>query len=210
MKKRNGFMMAVMLLIIMSLGGCGNQNADPSSNGELVVNTGSVEAVQESEIKTDDEVDSIDEVGKTADMQEGADINLEENSEGTDAETESMEDTAESIPEEPEVEMVDFETWAKQEGNEEPCLVIWNEKLGRQDIMPTFEETMEIYVMQSGDKFAVPYNEKIEDLRISEEPVMFDNTDYYEVLGYKGKLTQINITFKNEQGEYQTLNYLIR
>ena len=68
------------------------------------------------------------------------DVSTEATTAETETKTTETESTEEMITETPaaesEVEMVDFETWAKQEGNEEVCLVIWNEELGVQEIVP--------------------------------------------------------------------------
>ena len=113
----------------------------------------------------------------------------------------------ETTTEEPKVEMVDFETWAKQEGNDEVCLVVWNEELGVQEIMPTLQETEERYQIQDGDRFAIPYNEKIDNVRINKETVSFTNFEYLEVSLSKGERIQIVIIFENEEGELENLNY---
>ncbi len=113
----------------------------------------------------------------------------------------------ESTTEEPKVEMVDFETWAKQEGNDEVCIVVWNEELGIQEIVPTVEESRKTYEIQEGDRFAIPYRKAIADVRINEEVGKFQNLEYLELSLEKGKLTKICITITNEEGEYEFLNY---
>lgn len=68
-------------------------------------------------------------------------------------EASTPEPTAEPTPEpttEP-VEMVSWEEWASQPGEEEPHLVVWNEEKGKQLII----EPGSIYTMEDGDKLAV-------------------------------------------------------
>ena len=116
----------------------------------------------------------------------------------------------ETTTEEPKVEMVDFETWAKQEGNDEVCLVVWNEELGIQEIMPTLQETKKAYETQDGDKFAIPYRENIVDIRIKDETGMWINTEYLEVSISKGEKCQVVIFFENEEGEEEHINYMFK
>lgn len=69
------------------------------------------------------------------------------------AEESTPEPTAEPTPEpttEP-VEMVSWEEWASQPGEEEPHLVVWNEEKGKQLII----EPGSTYNMEDGDKLAV-------------------------------------------------------
>lgn len=59
-------------------------------------------------------------------------------------------------------EMVDWETFAAQEGNEEICVVVYNEITGHQEILLIPEgETNVLYIPKEGDKFAVPIREEI-------------------------------------------------
>ena len=116
----------------------------------------------------------------------------------------------ETTTEEPKGEMVDFETWAKQEGNDEVCLVVWNEELGIQEIVPTLQETEEKYQIQDGDRFAIPYNEKIIDVKINKETGIFSNFEYLELPLTKGEINMVNIYFENGEGEHETINYVFK
>ena len=69
------------------------------------------------------------------------------------AEESTPEPTEEPTPEpttEP-VEMVSWEEWASQPGEEEPHLVVWNEERGKQLII----EPYDTYTLEEGDKLAV-------------------------------------------------------
>lgn len=114
----------------------------------------------------------------------------------------------EPVPEEPKTEMVDFETWAKQEGNDEVCLVVWNEELGIQEILQSYQECEAFYIIQAGDRFAIPYNESITVIRINGEDDSFYNDKYLEVSLIKGEVNQVTILFDNVNGESQNINYL--
>ncbi len=117
----------------------------------------------------------------------------------------------ETVPEESEVEMVDFETWAKQEGNDEVCLVVWNEELGIQEIMPTFKEKEEIRVINEGDKFAIPFNEIVVAIHINDESFSYPTTaDYLEISLIKGQMNKVSIFFKDEEGETKTKGYMLK
>lgn len=72
------------------------------------------------------------------------------------------EPTAEPTPEptaEP-VEMISWEEWASQPGEEEPHLVVWNEEKGKQLII----EPGSTYNMEDGDKLAVSLSLSRENL----------------------------------------------
>lgn len=151
MNKRKYLVMLALSVVTLSLSGCGGQEnagsdgdatveegtqvAENTSDGDETVDTNSSEEVQETESNT--ETDTTEEVIES-------DVEVESNITDVDSESD-VEVNAESIedPEVPEAEMVDFETWAKQEGNDEPCLVVWNERLGIQDIISTWKETNE-------------------------------------------------------------------
>lgn len=214
MNKRKYLIMLVLSVITLSLSGCGsqeetgsdgvatveegNQVAENTSDGDETVDTNSGEEVQETELNT--ETDTTEEVIES-DVEVESDITYVDTESDVEANAESIED-----PEVPEAEMVDFETWAKQEGNDEVCLVVWNEELGIQEVIPPFQEKQEIRGINEGDKFAIPYNEKIRAVMVNDEDVTPPLIDYREVSVMTGG--QIVIIFENEQGELQTINYL--
>jgi len=181
MKKKN-FKSLVCVGILVCMVGCSaGDNGANESNTEL---TGQVEENIQDTTESDLQIDVESELdaAQTNDVQESvtepdAETPNEAMRGDTVSENQTTEGTeAESIPEEPEVEMVDFDTWAKQEGNEEPCLVVWNETTKTQRIIQPMEE----YVIQEGDRFAVPYMEdgKIE---INGELVYWEVGDYTEL-----------------------------
>lgn len=71
------------------------------------------------------------------------------------AEESQMPETADTEPAEADMEMMDFETFAAQEGAESINLVVWNEMTGVQEVIPSFTESNEIYEMQPGDRLAI-------------------------------------------------------
>lgn len=147
----------------------------------------------------------IDEVNKEP-VQEI--IEEDKNDVETEIDVESTEKVVEeTTPEEPIVEMVDFDTWAKQEDNDEVCMVIWNEELGIQDIMPTLSETKKAYEIQEGDKFAIPYKDNIFHVEINDVVYAFENYEYLEVSVPKGEISNVHIAYKNEEGENIILSY---
>ena len=178
---------AGMLLGMVSCS-AGDNGADMNSTeltGQTLENN---QDTTEGDLQTDGESEldasQTDDVQETVTEPDAAttDETVEEDAE-TDAMTENQtaEGTeAEPIPEEPEVEMVDFETWAKQEGNEDCCLVVWNEAMKTQKIM----EDGETYVIQEGDRFAIPYRENYAvDIHVdgNKEVLMWDILDYTEL-----------------------------
>lgn len=114
----------------------------------------------------------------------------------------------ETTLEEPQNEMVDFETWAKQEGNDEVCLVVWNEELGIQEILPTYFESKEIYEIQEGDRFAVPYRSNIAYVSVNgDSDYKFDGSNYLELLLERDQTIQLNLGYDDENGELVVLFY---
>ena len=121
-----------MMLIAVLLTACGSEQKSTSPEQEEVTN-------QQTDIE--EEAEQPTTIG-----------------EATEVETESMsepiaEPATEPTPEptaEP-VEMVSWEEWASQLGEEEPHLVVWNEEKGKQLII----EPDSTYTMEEGDKLAV-------------------------------------------------------
>lgn len=118
----------------------------------------------------------------------------------------------EAAPAKPAVEMVDFETWAAQEGNDEVCLVVWNEELGVQEIMPTVSVSEKVYEVQDGDRLAVPYRESITSFGFRDTATwMWYEAPYYEITLPSGKISVIDIvSHDDETGETEVLTYYIK
>ena len=193
MKKRNHLMLLILTVTALSFVGCGTQANNTENNVD------NAESVQTSEDDTVNVADTSEDGSNVVESVE------------TDEVVASEESMEESIPEEPAVEMMDFETWAKQEGNEEVCLVVWNEELGVQEILPTFKENEEIYLINDGDKFAIPFNEVVTAIHINDESLSYPVTaDYLEVALIKGQMNEVSIFFKNEQGETKTKGYMLK
>lgn len=138
-------------------------------------------------------------------------------------EVEVPDDTEESIepddtedPVKPEVEMVDFETWAKQEGNNDVCLVIWNEELNIQEVMLTLGKSCKAHKVQEGDRFAIPYRENIKYVNLLHENGELDilgwknGAEYMEVEIPIGENVDFYINYENENGEVKTLSYAFK
>ena len=134
-------------------------------------------------------------------------------------EVEVPDDTEESIepddtenPVKPEVEMVDFETWAKQEGNNDVCLVIWNEELNIQEVMLTLGKSCKAHKVQEGDRFAIPYRENIKYVNLLHENGELDilgwknGAEYMEVEIPIGENVDFYSNYENENGEVKTLS----
>ncbi len=122
----------------------------------------------------------------------------------TEETTEPVEETPEP---EPEVEMVDFETWATQEGNDEVCLVVWNEKLKKQEIVQEYTDVPHDYIIEEGDRFAIPYNENIFMLQVNKKTIQLwvdeDNnfTNYTEIVLEPGTFYEVGVIYTDENGE---------
>lgn len=104
-------------------------------------------------------------------------------------------------------EMVDFDTWATQEGNNEVCLVVWNEKTGTQKVLTPIPEgdgqtTVQlseehIYTVQEGDRFAVPRRSNIEDVTIGFNTLLQWESDEQKYIEFElpiGEITHVFIS----------------
>ena len=119
---------------------------------------------------------------------------------------EQVADDAETQESVESTEMVDWETFAAQEGNEENCVVVSNESLGYQDVLLIDEgQDHREYTVQEGDKFAIPLNDNIFRITYwtatSDVIEMYNNTDsavatskFIEFHVNEGEIYQINIT----------------
>lgn len=168
-------------MLLCMVGCSAGDNGSNENNTEL---TGNMEegststTASDSQTEVENEIESSQTEDETEQEAE-QDVETSDGVIGGDTVTENpdAEDAgAEVLQEEPEVEMVDFETWAKQEGNEEVCLVVWNETTKTQKII----EEMETYVIQEGDRFAVPYRENIH-IEIDGELVEWESLEYTEL-----------------------------
>lgn len=197
--------------IVQCMVGCSAGDTAKESNTNATELTGNTEEnsinTPESDLQT--EVENEIESSQTEDATEpDAETSDEVIGEDTTTENSDAEDAeAESIPEEPEVEMVDFETWAKQEGNEDCCLVVWNEAMKTQKILDPRKE----YVVQEGDRFAVPYRENFAvDIYVGEnvgKDLMWDSLDYTELYLHEDENVIVCILDYNKN--YMTSYHLI-
>ena len=117
--------------------------------------------------------------------------------------------------EEPVVNMVDFETWAKQEGNEDICLVIWNEELGNQEVMIPSKKSLKAYEVKEADRFAISYRENILYVNVLHangevEVLGWENDEYMEISLPIGEYTDVYIFYENELGESKDTYYAFK
>lgn len=117
--------------------------------------------------------------------------------------------------EEPIVEMVDWETWATQADHDEVCLVVWNEKMGIQEIIPSVVESKKVYEIKEGDKFAIPYRDNItyvmtEDSNEEYEECKWENSKYIEFSLSVGEIVNIYVGYADENGETINLCYCFK
>lgn len=109
------------------------------------------------------------------------------------------------------VEMVSWEEWASQPGEEEPHLVVWNEEEGKQLII----EPDSTYTMEDGDKLAVSASMSIENLNEMSAVVIIKEGDftkqnivttdygqYWEIDIQKEGKNKIDYDFKGEEYGY--------
>lgn len=109
------------------------------------------------------------------------------------------------------VEMVSWEEWASQPGEEEPHLVVWNEEEGKQLII----EPDSTYTMEEGDRLAVSASMSIENLNEMSAVVIIKEGDftkqnivatdygqYWEIDIQKEGKNKIDYEFKGEEYGY--------
>ena len=167
MNKRKYLIMLMLSVITLSLSGCGSQEeagvdgaASLEENNQVTENVTNGE--QAAEAETSDDVQDSEAKAETDTTEDTKEPEVEVDIESTE---DAEEPEVEVVPDEPEVEMVDFETWAKQEGNEEPCLVVWNETTGKQEIIQPKKK----YIIEEGDRFAIPYRDVIVAVNIEKK-----------------------------------------
>ncbi len=116
----------------------------------------------------------------------------------------------ETTSEEPKTEMVDFETWAKQEGNDEVCLVVWNETTGTQKIIePVTTGPEQAYIVEEGDRFAIPYREgKNTSVFVADELIYWSNSSYMELEIPNEELVQVDVISYPDGETAETKIYL--
>ena len=110
--------------------------------------------------------------------------------------------------EEPVVEMVDWETWATQADNDEVCLVVWNETTGTQEILKPMSENASIYIVQEGDRFAVPRRDNVSYVGIGFETDIYwqsENQKYIEFELPVGEMKQVYIICNDRE---KAISYL--
>lgn len=116
------------------------------------------------------------------------------------AETVNSEEPIET--EEETVEMVDWESWAAQEDSdsEDIYMVVWNEEMGKQEIIQPVDITKKAYITEEGDRFAIPYRENIDTAFLEYEELVLwpDGKMYTEVNIEAGTITRVDITIKGD------------
>lgn len=148
-----------MMLSAVLLIACGSEQKSTSPEQEEVNN-------QQTAIEEEAEQPTI--------IEEATQVEAESTPEPTAEPT--IEPTIEPTPEptaEP-VEMVSWEEWASQPGEEEPHLVVWNEEKGKQLII----EPDSTYTMEEGDKLAVSASISIENLNEMSAVLIIKDGDY--------------------------------
>jgi len=135
MKKKNSFVIAAMLVIIMSFGGCGAKQDVPADNTVIEDSMDNISATDDSDVmESDQSADGISESeadGESEDMSE---------TENTETDTEELE--AEQTMEE----------WLTEVGSEGTiCMAVWNELDSTKHII----ENDTTYERQEGDRFFI-------------------------------------------------------
>ena len=189
--KRALIIISNIMLISMLLTACGSGQTSTSSDKEEVTN----------------QQTTIEEAEQPTTIEEATEVEAESTPEPT------AEPTTEPTPEptsEP-VEMVSWEEWASQPGEEEPHLVVWNEEEGKQLII----EPDSTYTMEDGDKLAVSASMSIENLNEMSAVVIIKEGDftkqnivttdygqYWEIDIQKEGKNKIDYDFKGEEYGY--------
>ena len=190
--KRALIIISNIMLISMLLTACGSGQTSTSSDKEEVTN-------QQTDIE--------EEAEQPTTIEEATEVEAESTPEPT------AEPTPEPTPEptaEP-VEMVSWEEWASQPGEEEPHLVVWNEEKGKQLIIEPDSE----YTLEEGDRLAVSATMSIENLNEMSAVIIIKDGDftkqnvvgtdygqYWEVDIQKEGRNKIDYDFKGKEYGY--------
>lgn len=189
MKKKNSFVIAVMLVIIMSFGGCGGKT-------DVSVDNTTTE-ISESDVLVSDSSATVD-----------ADLDINVSLEEQEATSDVVSADKTEATEAPAIEQT-MEEWLNEMGAQGICLALWNESTGTKRLMMEGEE----YTKVEGDriflcapslitKFRVASVNGIEPERLSEncvEIIFADNKD-------DDKITVKIIT---EESEFE-INYVLK
>ena len=161
--KKNLFTILLIIITSFSIISCSEKNN--STENEPTVNTDNVSS-------NSDIFDT--ELPNTSDASnESMDI-ISNNAETA----ETTNENASNLSTDPKenIEMVDWETWARQADHNDACLVVWNENTGTQKILSAIPDSddgvlhnseLYIYTVQEGDRFAVPRRANVSYVHIS-------------------------------------------
>ena len=128
-------------------------------------------------------------------------VEVPEDSNDTNEPDNTEEPVKPNATEEPDVEMVDWETWATQADNDEVCMVVWNETTGTQKILKPMTENSSIYTVEEGDRFSVPRRNNVEYIYRNSKTKIYwesDEQQYMELEILPGEKTQISIVSNNK------------
>ena len=178
-KIRNLILFLLAIAVIAMMTGCGDsKDNDEQASEQEVVESSSEEAVETDRVEQEDDQQISAEAAET--------VNAEEPIE-TEEET---------------VEMVDWESWAAQEDSdsEDIYMVVWNEELGKQEIIQPVDITLKAYITEEGDRFAIPYRENIERTFLNDEEIELwpDGKMYTEVKIEAGTITRVIILIEGD------------
>ena len=182
-KRKKLIFLFLAIAAIAMMTGCGTDKDNEQLTNNQTVEQEVVEPSSEETVETDS-------VEQEDDQQISAET----------AETVNSEELTET--EEETVEMVDWETWAAQEDSdsEDICMVVWNEELGKQEIIQPVDITLKTYITEEGDRFAIPYRENIDRAFLEDEEIVLwpDGKRYTEVKIEVGTIRRVDILIKGE------------
>ena len=182
-KRKKLIFLFLIIAAIAMMTGCGTDKDNEQLTNNQTVEQEVVEPSSEETVETDS-------VEQEDDQQISAET----------AETVNPEEPIET--EEETVEMVDWETWAAQEDSdsEDIYMVVWNEELGKQEIIQPVDITLKAYITEEGDRFAIPYRENIERTFLNDEEIELwpDGKMYTEVKIEAGTITRVIILIEGE------------
>ena len=141
----------------------------------------------------------VEEVVESEPVKEEAIAEEELEESPTQSDNEESKDSTETV------DMVEFELWATQPESDVPCLVVWNEIKGKQEIIQPGEK----YITEEGDILAVPYKEGMFPAYVNSTKQTIVDTDYgqYYSIVLEDTWNTLDFTFEEVTYKYVVKAY---
>lgn len=205
-------------VIFSSITGCGKSEsvAEISETNVAQPETGTEESTEMTVENTTSEITEKTESVETSETQATPKNVVTENSSENIANKNFQEEDeiTQNQSSEEVIEMVDWITWATQPDNDDIVLVVWNEKNKTQKKLSNGEK----YIIQTGDKLAIPRRTTIMTIHVGKQDVYFNADGYAEIAVEGNDWVEVDILYKVEDGtgeygdnkEYSIYEYFLK